>query len=113
MLDLAAVAEDDRTEIDDLHETPRLGTVLLAFTTVFFEAQSSYGQILLRQGKEKSRRGIHELAGPLGTGSAQRSCDGNPALIYARLLASRRRLTCRGPLASMCPKRGLLRARTT
>jgi hypothetical protein len=25
-------------KIDDLHETPRLGTVLLAFTTLFFEA---------------------------------------------------------------------------
>jgi hypothetical protein len=35
-------------KIDDLLETPRLVIALLAFTTPFFEAQSSYGQILLR-----------------------------------------------------------------
>src|ERR1035441_2127745 len=66
--------------------------MLLAFITLSFEVRIAYGQILLRQGQKKGHRGIHALAGPLDMGSAQCACDRNPAAIYPRLLASRRRL---------------------
>src|SRR5208282_3668648 len=69
-----------RTENRSLEpHTKRRGSVLLAFITLFLEAQS-YGQIFLP-------------AGPLDTGSPQCVCDRNPAAVYARLLASRRRLS--------------------